>query len=81
MSMCCLGDMHRLGAGTAQSDHDAYRWYFTAMTAGYSKCEERFKNAKKLLDKAEREAAERDAKEWLGALQLRMSAPRPPTGR
>jgi len=80
-SMCCLGDMYRLGAGTPQSDQDAYRWYFTAMTAGYRNCEERLKNAKKLLEKARREAAEREAKEWLGALQVRMSAPRPPTGR
>ena len=48
----------------AHSDREAYRWYLTSAAAGYKSCEANLKNAGKGLNRQEREAAERDAREW-----------------
>jgi TPR repeat protein len=64
IGMCYLGDMYRWGRGVAQSDREAYRWYLTSAAAGYKGCEANLKDAGKRLNRQEREAAERDAREW-----------------
>ena len=62
--MCYLGDMYSWGRGVAQSDREAYRWYLTSAAAGNKRCEANLKNTGKRLNRQEREAAERDAREW-----------------
>jgi TPR repeat protein len=64
IGMCFLGDMYSWGRGIAQSNREAYRWYLTASAAGYKRCEANLKGAGKRLSRQEREAAERDAREW-----------------
>jgi TPR repeat protein len=64
IGMCYLGDMYLWGRGVAQSDREAYRWYLTSAAAGNKSCEANLKNAGRRLNPQEREAAERDAREW-----------------
>jgi TPR repeat protein len=64
IGMCYLGDMYLWGRGVGQSDREAYRWYLTSAAAGCKGCEANLKNAAKRLNRQEREAAERDAREW-----------------
>ena len=64
IGMCYLGDMYFWGRGTAQSDREAYQWYLTSVAAGYKSCEANLKHAGRRLTPQDREAAERDAREW-----------------
>jgi TPR repeat protein len=62
--MCYLGDMYLWGKGVTQSAPEAYQWYLTSAAAGYKPCEANLKNAGKRLNRQDRDAAERDAREW-----------------
>ena len=65
IGMCYLGDMYLWGRGVAQSYREAYRWYLTSAAAGNKSCEANLKNARRRLHPQEREAVERDAREWV----------------
>jgi TPR repeat protein len=71
VAMCYLGDMYVTGRGIEQSDREGYRWYLTSAAAGYGKCEPNLEAVGKRLSKAEREAAELDARAWAAAFQAR----------